>query len=82
MDMDGAICPTDLTDEQWNLIEPHIPPAKSGARKGGRPLGLAVVGGPLFSQALTLYVARVFYLLMESLRGWLGKALKRRQQVA
>ena len=35
--MDGAIYPTDLTDEQWALIESHIPAAKSGTRKGGRP---------------------------------------------
>ena len=35
--MDGAKYPTDLTDEQWALIEPNIPPAKSGTRKGGRP---------------------------------------------
>jgi transposase len=35
--MDGAIYPTDLTDEQWALIKPHIPPDKSGTRKGGRP---------------------------------------------
>src|ERR1051325_11452437 len=33
-----------------------------------RPLGLAVVGGLLFSQTLTLYVTPVFYVLMESLR--------------
>jgi transposase len=24
-------------DEQWASIEPYIPPAKSGTRKGGRP---------------------------------------------
>jgi putative transposase len=24
--------PTDLTDDQWALIEPHIPPAKPGGR--------------------------------------------------
>jgi transposase len=35
--MDGTIYPTDLTDEQWALIQPHIPVAKSGTRKGGRP---------------------------------------------
>ncbi len=35
--MDGIIYPTDLTDEQWALIKRHIPPSKSGTRKGGRP---------------------------------------------
>ena len=35
--MDGTTYPTDLTDEQWALIEPHIPPSKSGTRRGGRP---------------------------------------------
>jgi HAE1 family hydrophobic/amphiphilic exporter-1 len=33
-----------------------------------RPLGLAVVGGLLFSQTLTLYVTPVFYLYMDKLR--------------
>jgi transposase len=35
--MDGIVYATDLTDEQWKLIKPHIPPSKSGTRKGGRP---------------------------------------------
>ena len=35
--MNGIIYPTDLTDEQWALIQPYIPAAKSGTRKGGRP---------------------------------------------
>jgi len=42
-----------------------------------RPLGLAVVGGLVFSQTLTLYVTPVFYLYMESLqnllRRWFGR---------
>jgi putative transposase len=29
--------PTDLTDDQWERIEPLLPKPKSGTRKGGRP---------------------------------------------
>jgi HAE1 family hydrophobic/amphiphilic exporter-1 len=42
-----------------------------------RPLGLAVVGGLLFSQTLTLYVTPVFYVYMERFRSLLGKRLHR-----
>jgi HAE1 family hydrophobic/amphiphilic exporter-1 len=38
-----------------------------------RPLGLAVVGGLLVSQTLTLYLTPVFYTYMEDLSGLLSR---------
>jgi HAE1 family hydrophobic/amphiphilic exporter-1 len=54
-------------------------PIALGYGAGGesrRPLGLAVVGGLLFSQSLTLFVTPVFYVYMERLQGFLGRRRK------
>ena len=42
-----------------------------------KPLGIAIVGGLIFSQMLTLYTTPVVYLYMDRLRLWLRSALHR-----
>jgi len=42
-----------------------------------RPLGIAIVGGLLVSQWLTLYTTPVIYLYLERLGRWLGHSQRR-----
>jgi multidrug efflux pump subunit AcrB len=51
-------------------------PIALGAGQGAesrRPLGLAVVGGLLVSQLLTLYITPVTYIYLDSFARWLRK---------
>ena len=51
-------------------------PIAIGFGTGGearRPLGIAVVGGLLFSQFLTLYITPTFYVSMAQLEAWLAR---------
>jgi HAE1 family hydrophobic/amphiphilic exporter-1 len=44
-----------------------------------RPLGLAVVGGLLVSQIITLYITPVYFIYLESFQTWLTRAFRRKR---
>src|SRR2546423_2124537 len=50
----------------------------SGA-ESRRPLGLAVVGGLLLSQLITLYATPVFYVYLDQIQTWGERRLTRRR---
>jgi HAE1 family hydrophobic/amphiphilic exporter-1 len=60
-------------------------PIALGLGSGGearRPMGLAVVGGLVVSQLLTLFITPVFYTYMEQFRGFSGKLRRRKSKPA
>ncbi len=44
-----------------------------------RPLGITIVGGLIFSQALTLFTTPVIYLYMDRFSSWLNRSRKHKQ---
>ncbi len=45
-----------------------------------RPLGMAVVGGLIFSQVITLYITPVYYTYLDQFQNWLGRHFGRRPE--
>ncbi|MEQ1636776.1 MAG: efflux RND transporter permease subunit [Methylococcales bacterium] len=43
-----------------------------------RPLGIAIIGGLLFSQLLTLYTTPVIYIYLDRLQAWCRRTLRRK----
>jgi HAE1 family hydrophobic/amphiphilic exporter-1 len=47
-----------------------------------RPLGLAVVGGLMFSQLVTLYITPVYYTYLDGFQSWLQRSFRKPQPEA
>jgi HAE1 family hydrophobic/amphiphilic exporter-1 len=59
-------------------------PIAIGLGAGGetrRPLGLAVIGGLIFSQIVTLYITPVTYVYLDKLQSTVRSRLKKRQKM-
>jgi len=56
----------------------HIALGFGAGAEARRPLGLAVVGGLLFSQVITLYLTPVVYIYLERFDGWVRRLFKKR----
>jgi hydrophobic/amphiphilic exporter-1 (mainly G- bacteria), HAE1 family len=52
--------------------------AGAGSRRG---LGLAVVGGLIFSQLITLYITPVYYVYLDELQNWINRHLPKRRRL-
>jgi multidrug efflux pump subunit AcrB len=50
-----------------------LPLALGSGTELRRPLGIAIVGGLVFSQVLTLYTTPVIYIYLDRLRLWLNR---------